>query len=110
MKFKKLEAFKGDPDYLFDCPGCKCSHGVWVHTHPNGSNWTFNGDVDRPTVSPSILVKYPYFKKIGPDGIGILGTEYMHVCHSFIRDGKIEFLSDCSHEFAGQTIELPDFD
>lgn len=31
-------------------------------------------------------------------------------CHSFVRDGKIEFLGDCTHEMAGTTIELPDVD
>lgn len=29
-----------------------------------------------------------------------------HVCHSFVRDGRIEFLSDCTHALAGQTVEL----
>ena len=30
-------------------------------------------------------------------------------CHSFVREGRIEFLSDCTHALAGQTVELPDF-
>ena len=30
-------------------------------------------------------------------------------CHSFIRDGKIQYLNDCTHEFAGKTVELPDY-
>lgn len=29
------------------------------------------------------------------------------VCHSFIRDGQIQFLSDCTHALAGQTVPLP---
>lgn len=33
-----------------------------------------------------------------------------HVCHSFIRDGRIEFLSDCTHALAGQTVDLPDIE
>ena len=28
------------------------------------------------------------------------------VCHSFVTDGKIQFLGDCTHELAGQTVEL----
>lgn len=30
------------------------------------------------------------------------------VCHSFVRNGKIEYLNDCTHELAGQTVELLD--
>lgn len=30
----------------------------------------------------------------------------MNICHSFVRNGKIEFLSDCTHELAGKTVEL----
>jgi len=37
-----------------------------------------------------------------PDGV----SEYR--CHSFVRDGRIEFLSDCTHALKGQTVDLPD--
>ena len=30
------------------------------------------------------------------------------VCHHFIRDGKIQFLGDCTHALRGQTVDLPD--
>ncbi|SDI15562.1 DUF6527 family protein [Pseudomonas panipatensis] len=57
----------------------------------------WNGDVDRPTFAPSVLVTYPW------------GPEQMQVrCHSFVRDGRIEFLSDCTHALAGQTVNLPE--
>jgi hypothetical protein len=32
------------------------------------------------------------------------------VCHSFVRDGRIEFLSDSTHHLSGQTVELPEVD
>jgi hypothetical protein len=32
------------------------------------------------------------------------------LCHSFVRDGRIEFLSDCTHSLAGQTVELPEIE
>jgi hypothetical protein len=69
----------------FYCPGCKRYHTINV----DGSQyptWTFNGDYDKPTVSPSILIP--------------------GCCHSFITNGKIQFLSDCKHELAGQTVDL----
>lgn len=31
------------------------------------------------------------------------------VCHSFVRDGQIQYLGDCTHEYAGKTVDLPDF-
>ena len=71
--------------WMFQCPGCESLHSV-------DARWTFNGDLESPTVSPSILVR---------------GGEKDFNCHSFIRDGKIEFLSDSTHSLAGQTIEIP---
>jgi hypothetical protein len=109
MKFAKVEttieeknSITGDyesADYLFYCEGCKCHHGVWT-TNKNRSNaiWDFNGDVEHPTVSPSILVRWTREK----------GNDI--VCHSFIRNGFIEYLSDSSHFLAGKTVELTDID
>lgn len=56
--------------------------------------WSWNGSILNPTLKPSILSKA---------GKG-------HVCHSFVNDGKIQFLSDCSHELAGKTMDLLDVD
>lgn len=77
--------------YTFWCPGCDSPHLFDLR-------WEFNGDVDNPTFSPSLLVN---------------GREPRHPnilrCHSFVRNGKIEFLGDCEHTLAGQTVELPDY-
>jgi len=70
--------------WLIFCPACK-------YAHPIDNRWHFNGDLDKPTFSPSLLVHAQY------------------VCHSFVTDGNIQFLSDCTHELAGQTVELEDF-
>lgn len=65
--------------------------------------WTWNGSVDAPTVKPSILTR--------GSGRAFKDGEYVeHVCHSFVNDGKVQFLSDCTHEFAGQTLDLLDVD
>jgi len=92
-KFQKLDKRGNQPDYYFDCPGCKCSHGVWT-TESNDRNavWRWNNDVNKPTVSPSLRVSFGNGK----------------ICHSFIKDGKIQFLNDCTHHLAGQTVELPE--
>lgn len=31
------------------------------------------------------------------------------VCHSFVTDGNIQFLDDCTHELKGKTVPLEDF-
>jgi hypothetical protein len=95
-KFQKVEFAEGSPDFTFDCPGCENSHGVWTKQRNSvNAKGDFNGDLDKPTVSSSILVRYPIK--------GVMG-----ICHSFIRDGKIEFLGDCTHHLAGKTVELPE--
>lgn len=70
------------------CPGCGCAHAF-------DERWTFNGDLEKPTFGPSMLVN-----KSIPE----------RRCHSFVTDGKIQFLDDCFHELKGQTVELPDWE
>lgn len=84
-KVRKLSG--GNFDYMIFCPACKCGHGIDL------ARWTFNGDMEKPAVSPSLLINYE-------DG---------KVCHSFIKEGKIQFLNDCTHDLAGQTVDLEDF-
>jgi hypothetical protein len=89
------EPYQGRQSYRFVCPGCAQYDepgSTLIATHVFDSTWTYNGDGDRPTVSPSILLT-------GHDG---------RRCHSFVREGRIEFLSDCTHALAGQTVELPE--
>jgi hypothetical protein len=64
-------------------------------TRKGTPNWTWNGDVEKPTLKPSILTN---------------GSEGMPRCHSFVTDGKIKFLNDCDHELAGQTLDLEEID
>lgn len=83
----------------FRCPGCKHPHKVGIREGTNvGHVWDFNWDYEKPSFNPSYLSTHPRTKPI-PN----------YVCHLFIRDGKIEFLTDCSHDLAGQTIDIPDW-
>ena len=72
------------------CPGCKQAHVINVEK-PNhlGAKWSWDGDVNKPTFSPSI---------------NIVGS-----CHYFIQQGKIAYCSDSKHALAGQNVYLPDF-
>lgn len=75
--------------FLLWCPGCD---GI----HPIDKRWTFNGDLVRPTFEPSLLV-HGDPRAVPP----------RPRCHSFIREGRIQFLGDCQHALAGQTVALP---
>jgi hypothetical protein len=33
--------------------------------------------------------------------------ETLEVCHSFVSEGVIQFLDDCTHSLVGQSVELP---
>ena len=83
--------------YIVFCPGCECGH--LFHTEPWGRDghpgpvWTFDGNTERPTFGPSMLVN---------------PSTPERRCHSYVRDGKIQFLNDCYHDLKGTTVELPD--
>lgn len=87
---------------LLWCPGCNDLHSV-SFVGENGAVpkvcWEFDGNVEAPTVSPSLLITARYGGE-GPDGYDLR-------CHSFIRGGRWEFLTDCTHTLAGQTVDLP---
>lgn len=91
----------GDSQVVFDCPGCGGWHGVYVKPGESKSVWTWNGSLDKPTFSPSILIH-----KQEPAG------EYrgQPLCHSFVTDGRIQFLGDCTHALAGKTVDLPEME
>jgi len=84
-------------DHIFFCPGCKCVHGFNVTKREGEPLWSFNGDFDKPTFNPSLRV-------------GCASGDPSSLCHSFVTDGNIKFLNDCTHELAGHTVELPDWD
>lgn len=80
----------GDTRLIFSCPGCGDNHGPRVDGPVNGKpRWIWNGDMQLPTLSPSVMTR---------NGAA--------VCHLFLKDGQIEFLGDCTHALAGQTVPL----
>ena len=75
--------------------------------------WTWNNDREKPTLSPSILVRSTV-PITDEERDRIMAGETFEprplVCHSYVTDGRIQFLSDCTHALAGQTVDLPDMD
>jgi len=86
---------------MWRCPGCQSAHQI-AHGAGAGPRWGWNGDVVRPTFTPSVLVRYD-----GPDA-GRDGAPPA-VCHSFVVAGQMQFLGDCTHALAGQTVPIPDW-
>jgi hypothetical protein len=33
---------------------------------------------------------------------------YEQTCHLFLTDGRLQYLGDCTHALAGQTVPLPE--
>ena len=103
----KIKRDSDSTQLYFHCPGCKHLHAINDSlTDLRGENrpvWEFNGDFDRPTIRASILV-WSYRKNPKTEKYDIETDR----CHSFVTDGMIQFLGDCHHELAGQTIELPE--
>lgn len=86
------KVIKWENQLTFWCPGCKSTHSI------DTTKWTWNGSLKSPTISPSILRRTGPF----PDG-------HIDICHSFVRDGKIEFCGDCTHGLSG-IYEMPPLD
>lgn len=98
-----------DGKLSFDCPGCGLAHEVNVD-RPERPRWTWNGDMVRPTFKPSILVRCTR-RITDEEADRIMAGEKLDidriVCHSFVTDGEIRFLEDCTHKHAGETLPLP---
>lgn len=105
---------------LFWCPGCDGVHAVRVGAG-DGPRWGYNGNPDKPTFTPSILVSGTKLTNKGradmdawreagyPKPLPEKFDSIPVVCHSFVNNGRIQFLSDCTHALAGQTVDLPDW-
>jgi hypothetical protein len=94
----------GANTWKFWCPGCASAHVV-------SDSWEV--DTETATISPSVLV-HSHKTLIDPDLTGDALTAPENItdtpqCHSFVTNGRIEFLGDCTHALAGQTVDLPDW-
>lgn len=75
--------------YTFWCPGCAMYHWYPV------PRWTFNGNTEKPTFTPSLLNTWTFGEKNEP-----------RRCHLFVTDGRIVYCGDCTHALAGKTVDL----
>ncbi|HEX3800245.1 MAG TPA: hypothetical protein VH413_16235 [Verrucomicrobiae bacterium] len=80
--------------------------------------WTWNGDCEKPTLKPSVLLTSGHFAKEFDASKDTCWCKYnkehpnetpvFHCfrCHTWINDGIAQFLDDCTHAFRGQSVEL----
>jgi len=95
MERVSSKLWMGESGYtLFFCPGCARPHAVGVK---GAGAWGYNGNADEPTFTPSVGVNMDRDRPGAPR------------CHSFVTDGRIQFLADSEHAMAGQTVDLPDW-
>ena len=92
------------------CPGCNEIHGIGISGAE--TTWTWDGNPDKPTVSPSILVQGTQWSAEHPEFVKAAHHRVQPgqpiVCHSFVRAGQWEFLTDSTHDLAGQTVSMVD--
>lgn len=126
-KVKQVLNAKGEHyGYQFICPAC--DHPVTLPTAPEhtGHAWGFNGDLDKPVFTPSVLQQSSRWSKARrAEAAAIkartgawptrdeLPDDVHYVCHSFVgcngaAPGQIIFLADCTHALVGQVVDLPD--
>ena len=76
--------------YQFYCPGCKGRHEI-------NTTWSFDGNFESPTISPSIHVRWDGF---------VDEEKITKICHTFVRNGEIQYLGDCTHRLANTTVPM----
>lgn len=115
---RKLRSFEGGL-IAFWCPGCNSAHAV--NTSDRFPRWHYNGNAEKPTLTPSLIQRTGHFMSSHRPGDEcwcdfnrnhprFTGPRPICVsCHCIVTDGKIQFLSDSSHALAGQTVDLPDW-
>jgi hypothetical protein len=100
IKVRRTVNAAGEENFLFWCPGCDVMHAFRTHRDTADTRspvWTFNNNAEKPTFSPSLLIKNSDPKYPGK------------TCHLYLRDGVIEYLQDSQHKLAGEVVACPEF-
>lgn len=77
---------RSDNHLVFSCPGCRHNHAIPI---VGAKRWEWNKSYEHPTLTPSV--------------------NYRGKCHFHVMDGRLLFQQDCSHDLAGQIVEMPDW-
>lgn len=87
------------------CPGCDGMHMI-------PDSWTFDGNVNSPTFSPSVKITGKKLvivdgKWTGEWARDAAGNAIDDCCHYILTAGQLQFCCDCTHALSGQTVALP---
>lgn len=91
--------------YSHWCLGCEEMHMI-------PDRWRFDGNVDRPTFSPSVKItgKQTVKEKGRWTGEWVRdanGKALDYCCHYILTAGTLNFCADSTHALAGKAIPLP---
>lgn len=106
-KLRSVGSAIGGKGFVHWCPGCDGAHVIWTERNEGSFRpiWSWDGNVDAPTVTPSVR----NFTTNGRDGKPLPDGQERTLCHYFLKAGNIEFCGDCEHALSGKTVPLPDF-
>lgn len=101
------------------CPGCSMAHQVITEGE---DAWGWNGSADKPSFSPSVKVQWSSLSQAAQEKDHAfyarhgrhmtpaeLPYDQHYVCHSYVTDGQMQFLHDCTHHLVGQAVQIPDW-
>lgn len=71
---------------------------------PRDRNWKFDGNYERPTFTPSVNETR---EKAGQTLEDLKAEKNPWRNHVVIENGMIAYQGDCTHEWAGKTVEIP---
>lgn len=99
MKIREISStlHDGIVGYSFWCVACNRRHAFYTHDgYTNNRSWTLVSK-EPVTVQPSIKLTGHY------------GDIENFCCHLFIQNGRLIYLSDCTHHLAGKEVDMIDF-
>ncbi len=79
---------------------CRACEQHFIHL----PRWGFNGDMDKPTFTPSINESCN-----DPGHPSYQPRAKSSRCHFTVTGGMITYHGDCSHDLAGQTLPLEEW-
>ena len=83
-----------DNALMWKCPGCQLTHVVYFDRQKSPC-WQWNHNVESPTITPSVRARWSYGN-----------PPQDRICHFFITNGTIQFLSDCTHAYSGMFVDM----
>ena len=104
----------GPVGWVWWCPGCKHPHVFNVEqptkphpetNYPGGYQWSFNGNHEAPTFTPSLVISSGGWKR--PDGSEV---PKIVLCHSIVTNGQVTFCGDCRHDLVGKTVPMEPYE